>query len=369
MKKANPALVFYKVFLIIVLLLIAFRIPLLPPTYSFGTFKYLRLLIIIIILIESVDLFRILFIKGNWKKFTNLGLIILSLFITLMILEMVFMFVPKSHGVGFTLGERIWFDKYWKPINSFGFRDEEPDLSKPVLLFVGDSFTAGHGIEKAEQRYSNIVRKEILDKGLNYSVINLGLVGLDTRGEYKEMTNFIEKNHLLPNKIILQYYGNDIDKVAAENGLVFKGYESYSDLPGYLVNPIKGSYLANFVYWTLPRQETSSYSKYLENAYKNQKVMSDHENDLKRFIDYSRENSIELIVVIFPFLQDLNASNEIYVNEILKYLEENNIKTINVSPLVENMKVSDRVVNSNDAHASKEVNILVAKEILNTIKF
>lgn len=366
MKNKSFAFVIYKVFLIIALLVSAFIIPRIYPS---GPFKYLRLLIIIIVLVESIDLFRILFIKNNWEKFANMGVVLLSLFIIIMTLEIVFMFVAKSHVYDFTLASKIWFNKFWKPINSLGFRDEEPNFSNPAIFFIGDSFTVGYGLKKTEERFSNIVSKKLLDERYNYSVINLGVNGLDTNAEYDLMINFIEKNNVAPSKIVLQYYGNDIEGVAEKNGLAYSGYTPYSDIPKYLKYLVEGSYLANFIYWRFPKQYIYSYGKYLENIYKNQKVACEHKNDIKRFIDFCSENSIELIVVVFPFMKDLNLSDSLYVKEILKYLYENKVKTINVSPLIENIPLNDRVVNNIDGHPSKKVNILVAKEILKIIKF
>jgi hypothetical protein len=366
MKNSGFTYLFYKILLLIVLYVVALKMPLIYPA---GFPKYLRLLIIIIILVESINLFRILFFEGKLKQFENTGVVLISIFITTMTLETVFMFIPKSHVVGYTLGSKLWFNKYWKPINSMGFRDEETNISNPSILFIGDSFTAGHGLKNSEERFSNIVKKELFDKGYNYSVINLGRNGIDTRGEYDLMIDFIKKKNIVTRKVILQYYGNDIEMAAVENGLIFNGFEPYSDIPKYLGYLVKGSYLANFIYWTLPKKDTFSYSKFLENAYKDQKIMADHKKDFKRFIDYCNENSIELIVVVFPFMQNLELSDTIFVNEILKYFEENKIKTINVSQLVENIKLSDRVVNNIDGHASKKVNLLVAKEILKMTKF
>ena len=51
--------------------------------------------------------------------------------IFLLVVETAFMFIPKSNGLTFTLGYQLWFKKYWKPVNQFGFRDNEID---PAML-------------------------------------------------------------------------------------------------------------------------------------------------------------------------------------------------------------------------------------------
>lgn len=84
-------------------------------------------------------------------------LAMLSGCITLSLLKILFMFIPRSHGVGHSLGSNLWFGYYWKPLNSFGYRDREPDPSRPSVLFLGDSFTAGHGINHKKDRFSDQV--------------------------------------------------------------------------------------------------------------------------------------------------------------------------------------------------------------------
>jgi hypothetical protein len=62
-----------------------------------------------------------------------------------------------SDTFGFTLASRRWEERYWRPINSFGYRDVEHNLTelgnKKVLFVVGDSFVAGHGISQTENRF------------------------------------------------------------------------------------------------------------------------------------------------------------------------------------------------------------------------
>lgn len=97
-------------------------------------------------------------------------------------------------------------------------------------------------------------------------------------------------------------------------------------------------------------------------------MLSEHKNDLRLFVDYARENSIQLIVIVFPFLADIEMSNSMYVSDIVNFFKANEVCVIDVSSLVKNIPVSERIVNINDGHASKKVNMIVAQEILKKLE-
>jgi hypothetical protein len=279
------------------------------------------------------------------------------------------MFIPRSHSADYTLASKLWYAKYWKPINSLGFRDQEPNNNNPVILFVGDSFTAGHGLKSVDDRFSNIVGSGVNKKQKKYTIINIGRPNLDSKDEYDTMMNFIYQTRIKPQKIILQYCGNDIEGAAADNGLIFEGFRPPENMNKLLLFVGSGSYLFNYIYFLFPREYLGlSYIKYLTNAYKNDKVLKQHKDDLMLFVNYARKNSIQLIVVVFPFLADIEMSNSMYVNDLVGFFKANQVSVINVSDLARNMPVEERVVNKNDTHASKKLNKIIAHEILNKLE-
>ena len=93
------------------------------------------------------------------KKFS---LSIFSVLYLLVFLEIGFgTFLVHSDGYGFTLASQLWFQTYWKPINSYGYRDLEHEWEGSRLLFVvGDSFAAGHGIENISDRFSGVLQEK-----------------------------------------------------------------------------------------------------------------------------------------------------------------------------------------------------------------
>lgn len=351
-------------FIIIVILSIAVFI--LPVFYSTGIAIYSRLFLLILILIESLKLFKNIFVERKINKnISNTATVIFTLFEMFIILEIIFMFVPKSHNFDLTLASKLWFAKYWAPINSLGFRDHEYDNKFPVILFAGDSFTAGHGLKSVEDRFSNIVEKELNKKRKEITVINMGKIGLNSKDEYNMIKNFFYLTRIKPKAIILQYFANDIEYT---DGIAFD-YDIEKVIQTPLKPIIEGSYLVNYLYWLFPRNDINSkYIDFLDHLYKNHKIFSQHKNDLKLFLSYSNENSIQLVVVVFPFLTDLDMSNAMYVNDIVNYFKKNKVPVINVSELVKNISVTERIINNSDAHPSRKVNAIVANELIKILK-
>jgi hypothetical protein len=217
-------------------------------------------------------------------------------------------------------------------------------------------------LKSIDDRFSNIVGRELNKKGRNYTIINIGKLGADTIDEYKVMRNFLYMTRIKPEKIILQYSANDIENVAMENGLTFVFHPLMNK---YLSAIGSGSYLINYIYWSFPRgYPVESYANFLIQAYKNDGILSKQKGNLGLFVNYANKNSIQLIVVIFPFLGNVEMSDSIYVNDIVNFFRMNKVCVINVSALVKDIPVSERIVNLNDAHASKLVNRIVAQEIL-----
>jgi hypothetical protein len=296
-------------------------------------------------------------------KIKDILLMFYSTLIFILFTELIFFFIPKSHFFGNTLASKNWRSYYKDPINSFGFHDFQPKNKKNIILFVGDSFTQGHGIKNVKDRYSNKI-EEYNDL---YSSINIGKNGLDTKQEFSTMIDFISKSKIKPKTIILQYFGNDIEGIAYSK-IKKKNNEPYTNLSKLSKLIIKGSYLVNYLYWLYPHEDYKPYLNYLKKAYSDPDIVSEHLSDLNKFIQYSKDNNIKLKVLIFPFLVDFELSDVIYENKIKTFFKSKKIETISVSQLVLKMDKNDLIVNKNDGHASVLLNEIIAKKLNKTLK-
>jgi hypothetical protein len=349
----------YKTALIISLFCI---VPLLPSGTS-------RLILLLILMAELAILFKRSIITSGKKEWIKNSVTALFSFIFLfLILESFFMYVRRSNAFGDTMASHLWFDTYWKPINSYGFRDKEPGKDTASgIFFIGDSFTAGHGIKNTGDRFSDLVEAKMQHSGISTDVINLGRQGADTRDEYQTMTGFIKSSGKRPAYIVLQYFGNDIEEVAKECGMRYTLFKPYGDLNSATRYLVKKSFFLNYLYWMVPGRGYSTYFDFLEKSYANDSIFNRHKQDLEKFTAFSRENKIPLLVVIFPFMQDPALSKKVYMDKLEAWFNGNGVEYIDVASLAGGMPVKERVVNGNDAHASVAVNRLVADAVYNRV--
>lgn len=85
-------------------------------------------------------------------------------------------------------------------VNSMGFRDDENSLNFPEIIFLGDSYTMGWGVNQEENYVS------LLEKKLNKKTLNLGIASYGTAREYRA---FERIKHDSCKLVILQFCPND----------------------------------------------------------------------------------------------------------------------------------------------------------------
>jgi len=328
---------------------------------SHFTQHVLKTILVIWIFITITELFYKHVYKSDLKNiYKNLTLSVHSVIFFLFIGEIVFTFLPKIHRSSHTITAENWYDYYWNPINKLGFRDLEidnKDLSKKKIFFVGDSFTAGHGIKKIKNRFPDLFSSYEKD----YEIFNISKPGIDSEREYELLCDYPIK----PDILVLQYFGNDIDRIAAKHGLSFPDAYNYEGKSKILEFSVRGSALINYVYWSIPRANFD-YTGLLKRSYSDKEIFNEHCQDLNRFIEYSEENNCQLIVLLMPFLTDVGAS-DFYISKIDSFFQSKGIKTINIGNLVTDMPVKERIVNKMDAHASEKVNRRIAEKLIDEI--
>ncbi|MBI3308223.1 MAG: SGNH/GDSL hydrolase family protein [Candidatus Melainabacteria bacterium] len=295
--------------------------------------------------------------------FINTLVVLTSLLLCFSLSEFYFRFVYiESDGLGLSLSQKKWLEKYWKPINSFDFRDKEWSKnelkSKKTIALVGDSVVAGHGIENVKDRFADILASNL---GNKYAVVNLANPGWGTQTEWVILK-------LYPHDfdtIIWSYFPNDILDTA--NQLGRKSPCEISNPDGLLGRVIQLSHFLNFAYWNIYRATklNDEYFDWLKSQYDDKATWSLHKQELELVANFVKDKN--LIIIIFPFLNKMEESLSI-TNKVKNYFNAKGVKVVDVYQLASNLNKQDLVVSKIDAHPSKKLHHLIGNKLYKTIK-
>jgi hypothetical protein len=301
------------------------------------------------------------FFNSNFKfYFASFSIIIVF---TFLVVEIVLRSMYFSSGVGLGGANQRWIEKYWTPINILGYRDYEILMndSRPSIIFLGDSATAGDGVKFEETFYYSV--RQSLDE--NYRAINLSRGGVSTTQEKHNFLELISKMNPNIDTLVFQIHGNDVDDYVElpklNRNLLRRGLSRVSHL------------FAFFEQYYLHQTWVPRYMDTLYSGHQDQNVMTKHLIDINDITSTARKEDSKVIFLAIPFLSDMNSleRSEIYISK----LKENFINTctdndyyIDITPIARNFNDSERVVSSVDHHASPELNFeigLLLKRVLN----
>jgi lysophospholipase L1-like esterase len=270
-------------------------------------------------------------------------------------------FFAETDGLP-TLAQQNWMARYWQT-NSLGYRDREWTsddwVQRTTILAVGDSFTAGYGLEDTSKRFADVLAQQLND---NHIVINLGKPGAST---VDELANLEGHPLQTPDIVILQYTLNDIETAALSIGLN-PGLNPLANVPAWA----NESHLANFLYWRLvpalnpQARGFDSYIAWLHSMYDHSVVWDIHEQQINAFIDAVEGRGAQLIVVIFPDMNNPFGSI-LYVDRVAHAFEQRGYgeQVIRLFDAAEAMPLQQRVVSPRDAHPSSAFHALVGAMI------
>jgi acyl-CoA thioesterase-1 len=110
------------------------------------------------------------------------------------------------------------YDDHMILLVAFLFLFFQANDHRPVILAIGDSMTAGYGVDR-ESAYPAQLEKELKNRGYDYRVVNQGVTGSTTTQALSRLTRGLA---LQPQIVIIQLGGNDVSQgiprsVAREN--------------------------------------------------------------------------------------------------------------------------------------------------------
>lgn len=304
---------------------------------------------------------------GGHGKTRRWGRIVLGNLLTILFLGSLFLSSlewyyrwvrDETDSYGYSRANARWFARHWKR-NHMGFRDNiEYPLAVPGgqtrVTFLGDSFTAAHGLPNVEDRFVNRVRS--LKSG--WEVHGAALCGWNT-GEHVRFVRWAVEHGYRLETVVLVYCLNDlVDLSPSWASVRFAGQV----IPRHPL--IRHSYFLDL--WTIRFRvsriaELRDYFDYVESAYTGETWPRQKKRleELRRAVE---DSGGRLVAVTFPFLHGLdNGYAHRAIHEQLdRFWTERGVPHLDLLPVFEGRRSREVTVGRYDAHPNAAAHAGVA---------
>jgi lysophospholipase L1-like esterase len=276
-------------------------------------------------------------------------------------------FNDTTDSFGLTKTTQRWFERHFHP-NRSGFRDSVDYMNRIPpgrrrVTFIGDSFTAGHGIPSVEDRFANRIRRAIPGNEVHV----FAQCGWDT-GDQLSFLPALDESEYQTDLVVLVYCLNDIADIVPEWQIIHERVYD-SPRPGFF---IENSYSLNMMYyrWKATRDpDVSNYYQFVRENYEGP-IWEQQKRRLRLFRDKVRSRNGKLLVVTFPFLHALGPEYEYQpIHDCLsEQWSELDVPHLDLLSVYESLDPAEVVVNANDAHPNENAHAMAADAIAEFLK-
>lgn len=257
-----------------------------------------------------------------------------------------------------------WMERHFQR-NAQGYRDSidyerTGTAGRQRITFLGDSFTAGHGIANVEDRFANLVRGRLSHETEVHVFAELGL---DTGGQAGLLSDALISGYQT-DMIVLVYCLNDISDLLPEwQESLSETYDRVEDANFF----VRHSFLANRCYFKLLSQgsfEVRDYFRIVYSAYDGP-VWRQQQLRLRSIADLCRSQDCRLAVVLFPFVHEeaALASMQGIHSQLRQFWRRHEVPCLDLLSTFQNELPQDLTVNSSDAHPNERAHRLAADAI------
>jgi len=294
----------------------------------------------------------------------NFLLLLIPLTLTLAAGEIFFrFFYDTTDSIAYTKVSERWIKRHYHH-NKAKWRDNVEYAraiapGKRRVSFVGDSFTAGHGIKDVEDRFSNRIRRLHPDWEIQVLAGN----GLDTGAELGFLTNYTTLGGQL-DQVVLVYCLNDINDLMVDwvQNLPSVTNRVARRLPFY-----DDSYFLDLAYYRLTVAQipwVKNYFSFVRDGYRGEQWPKQMQR-LQALHELVAARGGKLSVVTFPFLHALGPQYEYqFVHDQLnEFWQQERVPHLDLLPVFKDCPPARLTVNPFDAHPNEFANALAAERI------
>ena len=302
----------------------------------------------------------------GWQRVTLFNVFSLFLLVLLCFAggELYYRFVyDTTDSIAYTKVSQQWGERYIVE-NSAGFRDNVQYAltitpGKRRISFLGDSFTAGHGVKSVEDRFPNLLRA----KHPEWEIHVLAKLGWDTGRELSELEKY-QKDGYQFDCVVLVYCLNDVADLFPEWTRAMEKIQAGTRRGGWLR---RHSFFLDILY----HRYIAAHNPYVKNYYDFVKqgyrgatweLQKQRLNSLRQLVE---SNGGRLMVVIFPFMQSVAQNYEYRFahDELNDFWTQLNVPHLDLLPVFAGLPAERITVNAYDPHPNELANAMAAKAI------
>jgi hypothetical protein len=275
----------------------------------------------------------------------------------------------EPDGLGFLKVNSKWHQRH-VVTNTYFVRDRDFKTEKEEgtarIGVIGDSISFGGGIERVEDRFSNLLEKKLNENGQKVEVFNLGKLGYDTQGQIEDYEKF---KHLNFDIIVWQYFLNDIQPQNQSTGTpIISANSNKAKILEFLSDK---SFFFDYVFWRFSARYANTFEQ-LKNAdlaqYRNPDVFENHKSQITEFIKQLKNEDKKVVVLIFPFVHLLGESYPAEVHKQIKgVFSANGVETIDLLDFLKSEDPLTLVAGRFDPHPNEKVHELAAQKLFEAL--
>jgi hypothetical protein len=261
-----------------------------------------------------------------------------------------------------------WFSRHYR-VNNHGFRDDEdydmgpPDAERRRVDFVGDSFTAGHGVARIADRFVGRVKSARPDWQVRCYAQNGADTGRELYFMERQCDDFAGGRYAC-DVVVLVYCLNDIADVTGDVQPMLQHVVDHRER-GFLA---EHSYVFDWLHFLatfLSEPDVRDYFGSLVAAYDGPPWDVQRES-LREFRDAVKAHGGRLAVVTFPFLADLGPTYRFRAAhaKLAKLWKDEGVPALDLLPVLEPNRGKRLTVGAFDAHPNETAHAIAADAIL-----
>ncbi|MFO1003372.1 MAG: hypothetical protein U0936_23810 [Planctomycetaceae bacterium] len=285
--------------------------------------------------------------------------------------ELVFaLFVDHSEAFNASMIAKRWFQVHFdSQRNEDGFRERRllaTRLPEGVsrILFLGDSFTAGHGVNRIDDRFTEQLEVLLNSKGSpKYQVYNMGEPGFEISMIRAMESAVLEKEYPVKT-LIYCYMMNDIEGYDPKTGAAIEEISKRRQSSSWLVSH---SFFINWMYHRWVQYSAGSsvdYFPHLVESYDGPPWQA-VEHELDNMAAMCEAKGVGFRLVIFPFLHNLGPDYPFLRahEKLVAWAHSKSVPVLDMMPIFTSHLNEKLTVNSFDNHPNERAHQIIAEEL------